>query len=610
MDNERLTLIPEQLFNTQDDFIAHVKRYAVENRFNVRLDDVERDKAGRIRKRDIVCSAEGAPRGYNKREASNASGRQSSSEPSPAGDVRGGGVAHSGAHRRRSMKTGCKWLARASRQPSGVWKMIMLRLEHNHPVTATFELTAPTPLMHNIRTGDESSISAAAAAAQEAASGGDYRVPSVQFKDLFLQMSAACADLCWSAAQHPDTIQEVLSEIRRLNTYLNRQPDYIPTVAAAAAAVSNSSNVRSLSSGLPTIPEPHSSSSSNSASSAMDVVGATVTDNANGTLVAMNHSAPPPTHLVTITESPELSTAEAAAPVAAQATTNGRGGGPTKRTRGRPRKNPLASASSKSKSKPQQKQTVESPPAQTPTPAVLASLSHQIISQNQVSAAPTSNVQRSINSSLTLPPQTMQINNSQQHAARMTMMTAAPPVLDARSHVTPLSQRQQQQPVPQPQQSPTFFLSAAEGVGKSTTTATGNLGRSTAKISVTTSTAAATEVLGICYPTGKHCYTQEPGTASSIHSGNRSRECSTTTTAAWSATSLSQSFPAATAATATGGFATTTNAHSITEPVRSRCLPSSTAAAICAATTAAISVPSPTVCSVPFVTTYAPILSF
>ncbi|KAJ2312245.1 hypothetical protein IWW51_003340, partial [Coemansia sp. RSA 2702] len=61
MATEKCTLIPEQLFESQDAFIAHVKRYSVENGFNVRLDDVERDKSGVIRKRDIVCSSEGAP---------------------------------------------------------------------------------------------------------------------------------------------------------------------------------------------------------------------------------------------------------------------------------------------------------------------------------------------------------------------------------------------------------------------------------------------------------------------------------------------------------------------------------------------------------------------
>ncbi|KAJ2463803.1 hypothetical protein GGI02_005152, partial [Coemansia sp. RSA 2322] len=63
MASEKCTLIPEQLFESQDSFIMHVKQYAIENGFNVRLDDVERDKGGQIRKRDIVCSAEGAPRG-------------------------------------------------------------------------------------------------------------------------------------------------------------------------------------------------------------------------------------------------------------------------------------------------------------------------------------------------------------------------------------------------------------------------------------------------------------------------------------------------------------------------------------------------------------------
>ncbi|KAJ1877769.1 hypothetical protein LPJ66_007097, partial [Kickxella alabastrina] len=53
MSTDKCTLIPEQLFESQEAFIMHVKRYAMENGFNVRLDDVERDKGGLIRKRDI-----------------------------------------------------------------------------------------------------------------------------------------------------------------------------------------------------------------------------------------------------------------------------------------------------------------------------------------------------------------------------------------------------------------------------------------------------------------------------------------------------------------------------------------------------------------------------
>ncbi|KAJ2000755.1 hypothetical protein GGI04_004030, partial [Coemansia thaxteri] len=224
MASEKCTLIPEQLFESQDSFIMHVKQYAIENGFNVRLDDVERDKGGQIRKRDIVCSAEGAPRGKDatgKREDSVS--RSDIDEGESMTPRAAGGVAHSGAHRRKSMKTGCRWLARASRQSSGMWKIIMLRLEHNHPLTSRYEMFLPTS--HCIRTGDDNSIAGATMAARAAMINGSYRGPSVEFKNLFLQMSAACADLCWSAARHPETIVEVLSEIRRLNQHLDRQAD-------------------------------------------------------------------------------------------------------------------------------------------------------------------------------------------------------------------------------------------------------------------------------------------------------------------------------------------------------------------------------------------------
>ncbi|KAJ2752290.1 hypothetical protein GGI19_003935, partial [Coemansia pectinata] len=185
---DKCTLIPEQLFDSQDAFISHVKHFALENGFNVRLDDVERDKGGSIRKRDIVCSSEGAPRGKessSKREDSVC--RSDIEDSEPMTPTKTSGLAHSGAHRRKSMKTGCRWLARASRQSSGMWKMIMLRLEHNHPLTTRYELFQPSS--HVIRTGDDSSIGNATVAARAAMMNGTYRGPSLEFKDLFLQMS-------------------------------------------------------------------------------------------------------------------------------------------------------------------------------------------------------------------------------------------------------------------------------------------------------------------------------------------------------------------------------------------------------------------------------------
>ncbi|KAJ2863308.1 hypothetical protein FB639_005300, partial [Coemansia asiatica] len=441
---EKCTLIPEQLFESQDEFIMHVKRFAVENGFNVRLDDVERDKEGHIRKRDIVCSSEGAPRSKDatKREGSADHAETDGSEkatPSRAA------VAHSGVHRRKSMKTGCRWLARASRQSSGMWKIIMLRLEHNHELATRYELNLPSA--HALRTGDNDSISAAALAARSAVEGGVYRGPSVEFKNLFLQMTVACADLCWAAARHPETISEVLSEIRRLNQHLDKQS----AVADASADASDARSVRPQSM-LPAISEVDDSREDEAANGTGDKNAAS-----DGSLVMMGHSngmvvgnhvsgnsPPQPSHFlgvshlitqhmdVTMDESPaqilarsqnhvdahspeigttnqaNLSAAAMAAAVAAAKNSadtpvsptqpNAAGTGATssatgavKRSRGRPRKNPMAADAKATKTKAQQKreQQQQQQNAQlkpTPTPADLASLSHKIISQNAASS--------------------------------------------------------------------------------------------------------------------------------------------------------------------------------------------------------------------------------
>ncbi|KAJ2382761.1 hypothetical protein GGI05_005549, partial [Coemansia sp. RSA 2603] len=408
---EKCTLIPEQLFESQEAFIVHVKRFAVENGFNVRLDDVERDKEGLIRKRDIVCSSEGAPRG---KDAAKREGSADPSEPDADATTPRSAVAHSGAHRRKSMKTGCRWLARASRQPSGMWKIIMLRLEHNHELTTRYEL--PMPLAHTIRTGDNDSISAAALAARNAMEAGGYAGPSDEFKNLFLQMSVACNELCWAAARHPATVAEVLSEIRRLQAHLNKQN------AAADATGAHASRARS---GLPTIAE--GDDANEDEDNAMDTgdspdgvaaAQAATAQAASGSLVMMSHSNgmmvgghmpgnSPSQHThpsqqqqqqqhfigvphlissqmdVTMTESaaqilarsqnrnvepqsPELNGSNgpqptlSAAMAAAVATANNSadtpisptsassaGTGPVKRSRGRPRKNPMAADSAK-----------------------------------------------------------------------------------------------------------------------------------------------------------------------------------------------------------------------------------------------------------------------
>ncbi|KAJ2672582.1 hypothetical protein IWW42_002736 [Coemansia sp. RSA 1085] len=380
MATEKCTLIPEQLFESQETFIAHVKRFAVENGFNVRLDDVERDKGGAIRKRDIVCSSEGAPRGKDaKREESARRSEETEGTRS---------VAHSGAHRRKSMKTGCRWLARASRQPSGMWKMIMLRLEHNHPLAARYDLV-PIPA---VRTG-EASLSAAALAARSAVENGTYQAaPSPEFRALFLQMMAACTDLCWSAARHPDTIAEVLSEVRRLSQHLEKH--------AAPDAPAEGSLV---------------------------MMGPPATAETPAQVIAQSQSRAPEA-----ARSPEL--AGPAAGMAGAAASPAQATGPIKRARGRPRKNPLEAKAARAKPKRDQPAAAS---VATPTPASLASLSQQIISQN--AASPVS-AQRPI-SSLALPPQPLQ-----SHMHR--------PAAEAEA-------------AHRPQQSPTFFLGAAEGNGYS-----------------------------------------------------------------------------------------------------------------------------------------------
>ncbi|KAJ2818612.1 hypothetical protein GGI24_005044, partial [Coemansia furcata] len=507
---DKCTLIPEQLFDSQDAFISHVKHFALENGFNVRLDDVERDKGGSIRKRDIVCSSEGAPRGKessSKREESVC--RSDIDDSEPMTPTKNSSLAHSGAHRRKSMKTGCRWLARASRQSSGMWKMIMLRLEHNHPLTTRYELFQPSS--HVIRTGDDTSISNATIAARTAMLNGTYRGPSLEFKNLFLQMSAACADLCWSAARHPETIAEVLSEIRRLNQHLDKHAendDY---------ELHGSRSPRARSVLMPPVSENSEDVGANG--DAMDV-GDKLPNGGDSSLVMMGHNIndminhrmsgtqpPQPSHFLNVpphsasqhmemvmsdspaqiiarsqnrhiveAQSPELNSTSnlsiavhnGVAPDSALSpttpTTALPAAGPVKRPRGRPRKNPLAGESKSTKSKAQQKrdllqrdQQVQQPalhappPTQpTPTPADLASLTHQIINQNAASSP--ANVQRSIGTSLALPSQSMQMHSH--HGSRASIIGAGgnvPPILDTRSHANPV-QRQQQGPVPQPQQ--------------------------------------------------------------------------------------------------------------------------------------------------------------
>ncbi|KAJ2078654.1 hypothetical protein H4R24_004332 [Coemansia sp. RSA 988] len=504
MSAEKCTLIPEQLFDSQDAFISHVKRFAVENGFNVRLDDVERDKGGVIRKRDIVCSSEGAPRGKDaKREDSvGRSDAEGSEVMSPGKSA----VAHSGAHRRKSMKTGCRWLARASRQQSGMWKIIMLRLEHNHPLATRYELMMPSA--HNIRTGDNASISAAAIAARTAMENGTYTGPSAEFKNLFLQMSAACADLCWSAARHPETVPEVLSEIRRLNQHLDKHD--------SSVSVDDSGSV-SAGMPLPTITEDRLTADVETADTdvaAMATGGSTNRAlDTNGALVMMGHGASTsgrgmmnspqqssrmietPAQIIAQSQnrkvepqSPELNAIDSAPTVAVSTAADSTSvvpapqssmasGGPVKRSRGRPRKNPVGTDGKPTKSRAQQKRDQQRLQQQrdqqqqltqaqmTPTPASLASLSQQIL--NQHTNPSSASVQRPMNSSLALPSQPIQ---SHVHQGGRTQIIGAdasiPPMLDARSHLSTV-QRQQQQPQPQPQQSPTFFLGAAEGNGYS-----------------------------------------------------------------------------------------------------------------------------------------------
>ncbi|KAJ2733529.1 hypothetical protein IW152_002995 [Coemansia sp. BCRC 34962] len=400
---EKCTLIPEQLFDSQDAFISHVKHFALENGFNVRLDDVERDKGGSIRKRDIVCSSEGAPRGKesaNKREDSVC--RSDIEDSEPMTPTKTSSLAHSGAHRRKSMKTGCRWLARASRQSSGMWKMIMLRLEHNHPLTTRYELFQPSS--HVIRTGDDTSISHATSAARAALMNGTYRGPSLEFKNLFLQMTAACADLCWSAARHPETVPEVLSEIRRLNQHLDKHAEHedyemhdsrSPRARSVLLPPASENGEGTVANGE-SIDATNDKLASGSGDSSLVMMGHNINDMINHRISA---AQPQPSHFLNVpphsasqhmeivmsdspaqilarsqnrhiaeAQSPELNSTSSisiavhngiapdgalspTAPSAALSAT-----GPVKRARGRPRKNPVAAGESKSaKSKAQQK---------------------------------------------------------------------------------------------------------------------------------------------------------------------------------------------------------------------------------------------------------------
>ncbi|KAJ1730466.1 hypothetical protein LPJ61_002996 [Coemansia biformis] len=461
MASDKCTLIPEQLFDSQDAFITHVKRFAVENGFNVRLDDVERDKGGVIRKRDIVCSSEGAPRGKDGLRPDE-SPSHSDDESSDIATLGKSGVAHSGAHRRKSMKTGCRWLARASRQASGMWKIIMLRLEHNHPLATRYELLSSAA--YNIRTGDNASISAAALAARAAIENGAYGGPSVEFKNLFLQMTAACADLCWSAARHPETVAEVLSEIRRLNQHLEKHDglsdefdvhrgslatideamDDGPSPAAAASAAMAAGGPGGLDAGSSLVMMAHGGSSAGvaapspqqRASHMVETPAQIIAQSQNRIVEPQSPELNGTSNIVAIASGAVPAASSPALPAVSA------GPGPVKRARGRPRKNPIGPDGKTTKSKAQQKRDQQREQQQLaqmqaiPTPASLASLSQRIIVQNAASSPV--NAHRPINSSLALPSQPMQ---GHAHAAGRTPMigtdTTIPSMLDTRSHLNP-----------------------------------------------------------------------------------------------------------------------------------------------------------------------------
>ncbi|CAB4437481.1 unnamed protein product [Rhizophagus irregularis] len=96
-------------YSSEKEFIFAVKAYAKQEGFQVRLGKSEKNSAGKIRKRTIICSREGKPL--------NTTGLKKRNRP--------------------SQRCNCQFSVRASLNSSnGLWYLIFLRLEHNHSMVS------------------------------------------------------------------------------------------------------------------------------------------------------------------------------------------------------------------------------------------------------------------------------------------------------------------------------------------------------------------------------------------------------------------------------------------------------------------------------------------
>ncbi|CAB5384085.1 unnamed protein product [Rhizophagus irregularis] len=97
-------------YSSEEAFIFAVKTYAKQQGFQVRLGKSEKNAAGLIRKRTIICNREDSPK-----KTSSGSKRRN----------------------RASQCCNCQFMARASLNSSnGLWYLILVRLEHNHSMVS------------------------------------------------------------------------------------------------------------------------------------------------------------------------------------------------------------------------------------------------------------------------------------------------------------------------------------------------------------------------------------------------------------------------------------------------------------------------------------------
>jgi hypothetical protein len=110
--SEKPVIVPHngQLFGDEDEFIMAISEYARDNGFSIRRDRILKNKAGKVRKRDLVCSWARTP-ALNKGQPVD--------------------------RNKPSQSTDCSFRVRASFDSRmGKWKMIFVNLLHNHAMVA------------------------------------------------------------------------------------------------------------------------------------------------------------------------------------------------------------------------------------------------------------------------------------------------------------------------------------------------------------------------------------------------------------------------------------------------------------------------------------------